>query len=895
MTGRSAPAPRATYRLQLNSDFTFDDAAGLAPYLGKLGISHAYLSPILKARRGSAHGYDTVDHTRLDPALGTLDEFRALAAALRAGGIGIVLDIVPNHVGVGGDENALWLDVLEWGPHSRYADWFDINWSPTPPRLKGKILVPFLGVSYAEALRSGDLDLRWDAKQGEFSVWSSDTHKLPLCLESYPDIIAGLDGVEGLAERCKTLSAASEEDIRTVSLLKAELAQLLAAGSENGQKLARRIAWFNSPDGAADRDRLIQRQFWRPARYSVAADEINYRRFFIVSDLAGFRVESDEVFEHVHRLTFQLVEEGLIDGLRIDHVDGLFDPKAYLLKLRQACPRPIYLVVEKILAPGEMVRDDWQVEGTTGYEFITEAVQVITDPDGEAALTAGYRALTGDFSSVDQTEREAKFVIMDFEMAAELDSLADLLHALAQSHSETRDLTRHSLRNGLREYVAAMEVYRTYVDDGPLHVEDRRRMSLAMARARRLAATVDPAVFDFVERVVSGELCRTDKHYDAAVARDAARRVQQFTGPVMAKGLEDTALYRYNRLLSLSDVGHKPDRFSATAAQFHDFNAARQAHSPLGMVTSSSHDTKRGEDVRARLAALSGCPEAWLAAVAEWQTLLMQAGAPEIHANDSYYLLQTLLGAWPAEYGPESDIDAEVLETFGQRVEGALMKALREARLRSNWSRPDTDYEDKVYQTLRLALTPSTGFLESFRRFEARLAPWGAENGLIVTALKLTVPGVPDIYQGAEFWEQSLVDPDNRRAVDFARHNAALDGTFGASKAVENWRDGRLKQHMIARLLELRKRAPELFAEGSYEPIAMADATHFAFRRQHGDAGMVVAVRRFPWRDSASERLGTDLGGATPDYRIVLGEGDAGTNGLAALFDRYPVFVAANI
>jgi (1->4)-alpha-D-glucan 1-alpha-D-glucosylmutase len=895
MTGRSAPAPRATYRLQLNSDFTFKDAAALAPYLGRLGISHAYLSPILKARRGSTHGYDTVDHTRLDPALGTLDEFRALAATLRAEGIGIVLDIVPNHVGVGGDENALWLDVLEWGPYSRYADWFDINWAPTPPRLKGKILVPFLGVSYAEALRSGDLDLRWDAERGEFAAWSSNTHKLPLCLKSYSDIIAGLDGVEGLAERCKTLSAASEEDIHTVSLLKAELAQLLAAGSENGDKLARRLAWFNSADGAADRDRLIQRQFWRPARYSVAADEINYRRFFIVSDLAGFRVESEEVFEHVHRLTFQLVAEGLIDGLRIDHVDGLFDPKAYLLKLRQACPRPVYLVVEKILAPGEMVRTDWEVEGTTGYEFITEAVQLITDPEGKAALTEGYRAFTGDFSSVDQTEREAKFVIMDFEMAAELDSLADLLHELALSHFETRDLTRHSLRNGLREYVAAMEVYRTYVDDGPLHVEDRRRMSLAMAKSRRLAATVDPAVFDFVERVVSGELCRADKHYDPQVARDAALRVQQFTGPVMAKGLEDTALYRYNRLLSLSDVGHKPDRFSTDAAQFHGFNVARQAQSPLGMLTSSSHDTKRGEDVRARLAALSGCPDEWLAAAGEWRALLKQAGAPEIDPNDSYYLLQTLLGAWPAEFAPESEIDAEALDSFRQRVEGAMMKAMREARLRSNWSRPDTECEDKVYQTLRLALTPSSGFVESFRRFEARLAPWGAQNGLIVTALKLTVPGVPDIYQGAEFWEQSLVDPDNRRAVDFARRDAALDDTLDASGAVENWRDGRLKQHSIARLLDLRKRAPALFAEGSYEPIAMPDASQFAFRRRHGTAGMVVAVRRFPWRDSASEKLGTELAGAAAGYRTVLGEGEAGTNGLAVMFDRFPVFVAANV
>jgi (1->4)-alpha-D-glucan 1-alpha-D-glucosylmutase len=894
MSEREIAVPRATYRLQLNKDFTFRDAADLAPYMAELGVSHVYLSPVLKARRGSTHGYDTVDHSVLNPEMGTLDEFRAMAAAFRAKGLGIVLDIVPNHMGVGGDENALWLDVLEWGPASRYADWFDIDWHPSAGLLEGKILVPFLGSSYAEALASGEMDLRWDGERGELAVWSSNTHKLPLCLASYPDVLGEIAGFSGLSERCEALSEASEEGLKTVTGLKQDLAER-ARDAGTAEALRERIERLNSGTGTAELDRLIGRQHWRPARYSVAADEINYRRFFIVSDLAGVRVERDEVFEHVHRLTFQLVEEGLVDGLRIDHIDGLFDPKGYIDALRARCPRPIYLVVEKILAPGELPRADWEIEGTTGYEFITEAIQFITDPRGEVALTEGYRAITGDFSTASETERVAKFAIMDFEMAAELDALAERLHALALSRRETRDLTRNSLRNGLRDYVAAMEVYRTYIAAGALDPEDERRMSVAMAKARRLAPTIDPAVFDFLTRVVSGELCRSDKRYDEIVARDVARRVQQFSGPVMAKGLEDTALYRYNRLISLSDVGHHPDRFHASAERFHDFHRARQQQVPHGMLTSSSHDSKRGEDVRARLAVLSGVAEEWLTKVVEWRRLLQEQGAVEPHANDLYYLFQTLLGAWPTAFGPEAEIDPEEMQRFGARVDGAMMKAMREARLRTNWSLPDLDYEKLVsaYLAAALELSPSNRFLQSFRRFEARLAAWGAQNGLIVTLLKLTVPGVPDIYQGAEFWEQSLVDPDNRRPVDFAARERALasdrqlDGLIGA------WRDGDLKQRMIATVLALRASKPELFAQGSYEPLELGgDDSLFGFRRRHGEDEVVVLLRRFPWRAAAWAELSVPESSDGAPYAVVFGDGRCEAGRWLARFDRLPVFLA---
>lgn len=893
MSEREIAVPRATYRLQLNKDFTFNDAAALAPYMAELGMSHVYLSPVLKARRGSTHGYDTVDHTVLNPEMGTLDEFRAMAGTFRAQGLGIVLDIVPNHMGVGGDENALWLDVLEWGPASRYADWFDVDWHPGARLLEGKILVPFLGASYADALASGELDLRWDGERGELAVWSSGTHKLPLCLASYPDVIGGISGLAAFSERCEALSEASEEGLKTVTGLKLEIAER-AREAHTAEALRARIAHLNSDAGLVELDRLIDRQHWRVARYSVAADEINYRRFFIVSDLAGVRVERHEVFDHVHRLTFQLVEEGLIDGLRIDHIDGLFDPKGYIDALRARCPRPVYLVVEKILAPGELPRADWAIEGTTGYEFITEAIQFITDPRGEAALTEGYRAITGDYSTASETERVAKFAIMDFEMAAELDALAERLHQLALSRPETRDLTRNSLRNGLRDYVAAMEVYRTYLQEGPLDPEDERRMGVAMAKARRMAPTIDPAVFDFLMQVISGELSRGDQRYDGIAARETARRVQQFTGPVMAKGLEDTALYRYNRLISLSDVGHHPDRFHASAEQFHDFHRARKQRVPHGMLTSSSHDSKRGEDVRARLAVLSGVAEEWFEKVAEWRRLLREQGAVEPHANDLYYLYQTLLGAWPTDLAPEAEIDREAMQRFGARVDGAMMKAMREARLRTNWSLPDLDYEKQVsaYLAAALELSPSNRFLRSFRHFEARLAGWGAQNGLIVTLLKLTVPGVPDIYQGAEFWEQSLVDPDNRRPVDFTVRQRALTADGQLDELIGGWRDGRLKQQMIATVLALRASQPELFAQGSYEPLEFADDSLFGFRRRHGEEEVVVVLRRFPWRSAAWSEVPVPESSDGAPYEVVFGEGRDEAGEWLARFDRLPVFVA---
>ena len=800
VAGDARPIPRATYRIQLHRDFTFIAAAGLAPYLEQLGISHAYLSPILKARPGSTHGYDTVDHTALNPELGTRADFEAMAAAFRRHGIGIVLDIVPNHMGVGGDLNAQWLDLLEWGRRSRFAEWFDINWTPTEPTLRNKVLVPFLGTTFGQAIEAGKLELRKD-QTGKFAIWAEGSHKLPVCPDTY---------------------------------------ELIGVDPER----------LNTPGGRPELIRLIDAQHWRPARYSVAADDINYRRFFIVSDLAAIRIERDDVFDHVHRLVFELVEQGLVEGLRVDHIDGLYDPKAYCQKLRARCPRPIYLVVEKILAPHEQLRADWDVEGTTGYEFAAAATKLLVDPQAESALGSVYQNFTGRTGTLAEIERTSKRGIIDYEMAAELDGLATRLRSLAASGPATIDLTRNGLRAALREIVASMPVYRSYVDGDHLSDEDRRSIEFAVGRAREAAGALDPQLFSFVRATMLGETPDGVAAPRQSVL-DLAQRIQQYTGPVMAKGLEDTALYRYNRLIALSDVGEKPDRVGESVEAFHAFSGARRARSPHGMLTSSSHDTKRGEDSRARIAAISGRVDTWRDAVEAWRTQLVNAGAPTIEPNDLYYFFQLLLGSWPADFPDQGALDPATLSAFRKRLDAAMLKSVREARQKTNWSVPASDYETATSSLVEIALRPAGKFLDSFRKFESELGRSGAMNGLIETVLKLTVPGVPDIYQGAEFWEQSMVDPDNRRAVDFEARKAALSAGSDIPALITNWRDGRLKQHVIRSLLDLRRRSPELFASGSYEPIYSNGRTSvLAFLRRLDQHAILVAISLYPWRES---------------------------------------------
>lgn len=878
----STSTPRSTYRLQITSAFTLHDAARLVPYLADLGISHVYLSPILKARQGSTHGYDTVDHRLISPELGGEDAFRHLADRLKHRNMGILLDIVPNHMGVGGDENDLWLDLLEWGEASRYADWFDINWAPSEPSLRGKVLVPFLGRTYADALSHGGLELRYDEASGAFAVWAEGAHKLPLTPRTYPDLLPDLAPAD--LPDAAALARPGDAATSMKQRLRAMPAGMLSGIAETVNRSPLRL------------HELIERQNWRPARYSVAADDINYRRFFIVSDLAAIRIERDDVFEHVHQVPLRLVEEGLVDGLRVDHIDGLRDPKAYCLHLRERCSRLIYLVVEKILAPHEQLRRDWQVDGTTGYEFAAAVTQLLTDPESEAALTRLYEELAGSQPDMDTMERDAKLDIIDFEMAAELDGLAKRLHDLSRQSLASADITRHALSLALRAYVAALPVYRTYVDTDPLADTDRRNVAFAIARARQANLALDPAVFDFLKMVL---LCRaSDAAYDTAEARDVALRIQQYTGPVMAKGLEDTALYRYHRLIALNDVGAKPSRFHRSIAGFHNFCRAQQAHHPHGLLTTSSHDTKRGEDARARIVALTGCVDAWAAHVRGWTDSLAAAGAPEIESNDRYYFFQTLLGAWPTVFAPGATLDPAALETLLDRIDCAMLKSIREARLRTNWTVPVPAYEAAVSRFVRTALEPEGKFLASFRSFEHRIGSLGAENGLIELVLKLTVPGVPDIYQGAEFWEQSLVDPDNRRPVDFDGRGQSLAEGGKVEDLALAWRDGRVKQAVARALLALRNTMPELFSDGDYTALEIEHPKQsvLAFSRQHAGSALLVAVRLHPWRARALEDVVAPLRPMPPrgKWRTVLGQSSIAGSAAHIRFDRLPFAVAVS-
>lgn len=785
--------PRATYRLQLGRHLTFAGVAELGGYLARLGVSHAYLSPILKVRRGSTHGYDVIEHGELNPELGSIDDFRAMARSLRVHGIGLLLDIVPNHMAVGGDDNRYWLDVLARGRESRYAEWFDINWTPDDPELTGRVLLPLLGEPYPQALRSGALRLVFDHDTDTFAVWAHDTHKLPLDPQSYEAVVGDL------AQRHRVDAA--------VSAINADPAAL---------------------------DAIIKRQHWRIVHHTEAR-RINYRRFFTVNDLAGIRVEREDVFDHVHRLVFRLVEEGLVDGLRIDHVDGLYDPKGYCLMLRRKCPRPIYIVVEKILAPHEWLPEDWGIDGTTGYEFGARVVSLLADPAGKDNLTSAYRAFTEHRASVPENVRTAKLEVLDNDLVAELDSLAGCLARLLPS------VPRAALRGAVRAIIAELAVYRTYVDEGGASVADARSLAVAIAAARRRAGDVGPAVFDSLEAL----LCRPRPGEPLQVVR----RLQQLTGPVMAKGLEDRALFRTNRLIALNDVGARPDRFGASVGSFHDFNRRRLQRMPNGLLAGSTHDSKRGEDARARIVAIAGDASEWAEQVVRWRAMLSGAGASQIDPNDLWYFFQQLLGAWPAEFGLQE------VAAFRQRLEAAMIKAVREAARHSSWTSPNPEYERAVAGVVRAALSTNerNAFLASFRAYDDRIGWIGAQNALIATLLKVMSPGVPDIYQGAELWETSMVDPDNRRPVDFAARRRALEGITGRTAAdlAPTWRDGRIKLALTAALLRFRAEHPALLAEGSYEPIR-ADGSEgeqvCAFARRLEGQAIVAAARLWPDR-----------------------------------------------
>jgi len=881
--------PRATYRLQFNHGFGFDNGAALAPYLAKLGISHIYASPYLMSRPGSLHGYDIVDHNALNPELGDEAAFSRMVAAFKEHRLCQILDFVPNHMGVGGADNPMWLDVLEWGADSAYAAWFDIDWHREHPYLQNKLLVPFLADQYGVELDAGKLELRFDARTGSFAVWAYATHKLPVCPLHYSRILGeSHPKLERLGDAFAHLREWGPHMGSCAGHLKDEMAQLARERDDARATIEEALQRFKGlpgdPASWRHLDSLIRDQCWRPAHFRVASDDINYRRFFNINDLAGIRVELPEVFDHVHRLLFRLLREGTLDGIRIDHVDGLLDPKAYLQRLRREAfgsgqAPPFYLVVEKIMARHESLREDWPVEGTTGYSFSNQATCLLVDPAAEDRLTRAYAEFTGDRRVFPEIVYECKIRITENEMASELHVLARDALRVAHQNPHTADFTHNILRRALQEIVACFPVYRTYIDtEGAPAQADRRDLDWALAQARRRQTDLDPSVFDFLYQLLSGDLVAQPRSgFSRHAVLRCAMKLQQYSGPVMAKGLEDTAFYRYNRFLALNEVGGNPDQFGMPVREFHKANAQRARHWPHAMLATSTHDTKRGEDARARLAAIAEVPEEWAQQVPAWSRIL-RAGRGDIEGtappdrNDEYVFYQLLIASWPLDLR-NGRLNGDALRAYAGRIREVMVKSIREAKIYSTWAAPNRTYEDAVLAFVEGALNPaqSGAFLGEFLPFQERVAELGMRNSLAQLVLKLTTPGVPDIYQGADLWDFNLVDPDNRRPVDYDARIRLLESVLAdicrdrrraMRGLLADWRDGGVKLALIAVLLSFRLEHAELFVHGAYEPLtaegAAADRV-CAFLRRHEPEALLVAVSRFPGR-SASGWNGTVVG-----------------------------------
>ena len=866
--------PRATYRLQFHAGFRFTDATALVPYLASLGISHVYASPYLRARAGSLHGYDIVDHAGINPEIGTLDEYRAFVAVLRAHGMGHILDFVPNHMGVGGDDNAWWLDLLTWGEESHYNDYFDVDWRPVRAELRGKVLLPFLGQQYGEVLDAGEL--RWEYVDGGFALRYFE-HRFPLAPPSYALVLAGAEppSLASFAPLFAALETMPDRIARRDAA--ASLRRLLAeTESANARERVELLdAQRATPGGKALIEHVIEVQHWRPASWKVAAEEINYRRFFDINGLAALRMENANCFGDAHRLVFELIGRGDVDGLRIDHVDGLFDPIGYCELLReraQLLGLPMYLVIEKILAANQVLLERWRVDGTTGYEFMNAVTGLAVDARNERPITRVYQRFTRDVLPFDEVAYRSKRRVLETALSGELNVLALRLDRLAQRDPHTRDFTLGALRRALLEAIASFPIYRTYVTGAAVDPADRRYIERAIAAARARDPSNEGSDYAFLRRVLLAE------HHDDAIREryvDFAMRFQQLTAPVTAKGIEDTAFYRSVRLSALNEVGGDPSRFGTSVDEFHLQSARRAAFHPHGLLATATHDMKRGEDVRARLVAISEVPDRWRLALSRWSRLNRKHRGP-VTPLAEYATYQTLLGAWPIEL-LDGDLDATALSAFADRIVAYTIKASREAKLHTSWINPDADYERALEDFVRAILDPARApeFLETFARGARSLAATGMVNGLAQVVLKATAPGVPDTYQGTELWDLSLVDPDNRRPVDFAARaqalrelDAALAGGTPrdvlARELLAHWPDGRIKLYVLSTLL--RHRAAAAWPDDAYTPLrATGERAEHVVAYARGTA--IVIVPRMVRTLSAEE---FPLGNIWVDTMLVL-------------------------
>lgn len=866
----------------------FAAVGALADYLHELGISHVYLAPIFKARSGSTHGYDIVEPGEFDPALGDHAGFDRMAAALREHGLSLILDLVPNHLCVLGTDNPWWSDVLENGPSSLYAGYFDVDWQPPKADLADKVLLPVLGEPFGRALAFGRLRV---ARAGASLCLDCNGLRLPLAPKSWPTILqpacvrlrtaspggdpvveeleSVLTAIAHLPSRQETAEERVRERRREKGVIARRLEELVARSPAFTAALDAAIADM-APRDASDSPRLerlqalLDEQGYRLSHWRVAADEINYRRFFDVNELAAIRVEQPEVFEAVHHLPLELVASGAVQGLRIDHVDGLYAPAEYLRRLRHVP----WVVVEKILAEDEELPAGWEVAGTTGYEFLNRLGGLFVVPESQRAFEDLFERFVHERHDPHDVAYECRKLVLRVALCSELTALARRLDRISEQHRDSRDFTLRGIEHALSEVLACFPVYRTYVEPGEEHpsAADAARVETAVAEARRRNPAQSGALFDFVASVLLFRDPEGLAEAQRAERRHFVLRFQQLTGPVMAKGVEDTAAYRHFPLASVVEVGAECGGWATSVEAFHAFAALRQERWPRGFSATSTHDTKRDEDVRARLDVLSEIPEEWERAIAGFR-LLLRGWAPAHvfpDATDEYLLYQTLVGSWPLAAPAGAPPPG-----YGERIRDYMRKAIREAKRHTSWIAPNEAYEGAMDALVHDALDPERGraFLQALAALVARINPPGLRNTISQVLIKGTAPGVPDFYQGTELPEFRLVDPDNRGAVDFARRREVLaalgdplPGELGALLA-----DGRLKFLVTRQVLAARRRQPALFDRGAYRPLAAtgARARHVvAFAREHDGAAVLVVAARF-FASLPASAVGTAAWGAT--------------------------------
>jgi (1->4)-alpha-D-glucan 1-alpha-D-glucosylmutase len=917
--------PAATYRVQFNRVFKFADAQAIVPYLQKLGISDCYASPVLKTPTDSDNGYDVCDHSQLNPVFGSEDDFAAFTSTLSKHGLGLILDIVPNHMGIG-QTNAWWTHVLENGPSSSYAYYFDIEWHPVNPQLENKVLLPILEDQYGNVLEDGKLRLAYE--DGAFFIYYYET-KLPLTPRSYSSILEhrlerlaetlGKDN-ESLQELQSILTAISylpgrtesdpeklEERNREKEVIKRRIAALVHASPPVRDAIDTAVAEFNGTVGEPESfdllDRLIDAQSYRLAFWRVAGEEINYRRFFDINELAAIRMELPEVFQATHQLILRFLAEGKATGLRVDHPDGLWDPAAYFSQLQQsytsirdatlnpkrmqAPPWPLYVVAEKILSKGESLPEDWAVYGTTGYDFLNNLNGVFVDLANRDAVDKIYCDFIGRKIDFRNLINSSKKMTMLISLASEVNSLSHQLDRISERNRHYRDFTLNTLTFAIREVIACLSVYRTYnnATTGTVSERDQKYIEAAVEEAKKRNPRTARALFDFIQDTL---LLRNLQHFraeDRPQVIEFVMELQQLTGPVMAKAVEDTAFYAFNRLTSLNEVGGDPEQFGLSVEAFHRENANRQRHWPHSMLTTSTHDTKRSEDVRARINVLSEIPAEWATALERWGRFNADKKSPvgaELapDSNDEYLFYQTLVGAWPLE-----PCTIEEFGDFRERMTTYMQKAIKEAKVHTSWVNPNEVYDRAVSKFVKevLVADPENSFVSDFKSFHRRVAYWGMLNSLSQTLLKIASPGVPDFYQGTELWDFSLVDPDNRRPVDFAKREKLLEELRQREKKdrvllIEDlftrWVDGRIKLYVTYKGLTFRRSQRSLFEEGNYIPVMASDGSRdriCAFARQKGPAWAVVAAPRLLTRLLRVERppLGEEIWGSNA---IVLSE-----------------------